>query len=408
MVSPFALRLLSAAAALVLVGCGESGDPNASDAGSAASGSAGAGSSRSADSAADVDWPFFGRVEERTQYIADAPDPPFHYLWEFAAGQLIEFPPVLEDGALFVVNKTGEVYGLRTATGKPVWRGNLGNDVTGPAYANGTLYLAQLGGVVTALDPKTGKRKWSFRADSQLESSPLAIDGHVYLGSDAGYLYALDDETGKLDWRRRLGSDIKASPSYSNGVVYVGDYEGVVHAVDGASGQPRWETDTTTVAPGGDGGFYSSPAIAFGRVFEARDDGTIYALDAETGKVDWHFVSSNAIYSSPAVADVPGTPPSVYVGSYDHQLYALDAESGRKRWVYNVGGPVPGTPTVVGRTVYTSSFQTKRTIGLDARTGEKVFGWGSAGYTPMVSDGERVFLTGFQTVWAFDAKRSGN
>ncbi len=32
----------------------------------------------------------------------------------------------------------------------------------------------------------------------------------------------------------------------------------------------------------------------------------------------------------------------------------------------------------------------------------------SAGFTPVISDGERVFLTGFQTVWAFDAKGSGS
>jgi outer membrane protein assembly factor BamB len=139
-------------------------------------------------------------------------------------------------------------------------------------------------------------------------------------------------------------------------------------------------------------------------VFEARDDGTVYALDQKTGKLDWHFVTSNAIYSSPAAAQVPGTPASIYVGSYNHSLYALDAETGKKRWSFDVGGQVPGTPTVVGRTVYTSSFETKKTTGLDARTGKPVFHWGSAGYTPMISDGERVFLTGFQTVWAFDAK----
>ena len=69
---------------------------------------------------------------------------------------------------------------------------------------------------------------------------------------------------------------------------------------------------------------------------------------------------------------------------------------------------MPGTPTVVGKTVYTSSFQTKKTLGIDAKTGKKVFEWGSAGFTPVISDGERVFLTGFQTVWAFDAKTSGN
>jgi outer membrane protein assembly factor BamB len=104
---------------------------------------------------------------------------------------------------------------------------------------------------------------------------------------------------------------------------------------------------------------------------------------------------------------VPGTSPTVYVGSYDHQLYALDASSGKKRWVFNVGGVVPGTPTVVGKTVYTSSFQSKKTFGVDAATGKQVFEWGSAGFTPVISDGERVFLTGFQTIWAFDAKGSG-
>ena len=82
----------------------------------------------------EVDWPIFGRVLERTHYIAEAPDPPFHYLWEFFAKQLIEFPPVLEDDVLFVVNKTGEVFAVRTTDGKQIWTGNLGNDVTSPAY----------------------------------------------------------------------------------------------------------------------------------------------------------------------------------------------------------------------------------------------------------------------------------
>jgi len=40
--------------------------------------------------ASEVDWPIFGRVLERTHYIAEAPDPPFHYtgfqtVWAFDA-----------------------------------------------------------------------------------------------------------------------------------------------------------------------------------------------------------------------------------------------------------------------------------------------------------------------------------
>ena len=42
-------------------------------------------------------------------------------------------PPVLQDDVLFVVNKTGQVFAVRTSDGKQIWAGNLGNDVTSPA-----------------------------------------------------------------------------------------------------------------------------------------------------------------------------------------------------------------------------------------------------------------------------------
>ena len=95
---------------------------------------------------------------------------------------------------------------------------------------------------------------------------------------------------------------------------------------------------------------------------------------------------------------------TVYIGSYDHNLYALDAKTGKQQWKYDVGGQIPGSPTVVGKTVYTSSFKTKKTTGLNAATGKKTFTWGSAGYDPVISDGRSAFLTGFQTIWGFDAK----
>ena len=147
--------------------------------------------------------------------------------------------------------------------------------------------------------------------------------------------------------------------------------------------------------PFGEGGFYSSPAIAFGRVYAARDDGTVFAFDLRDGRVDWSFPTHNFVYGSPAVARVPGTPPSVYIGSYDEHFYALDARSGKQRWRFDVGGAVPGTATVIGHTVYTSSFKTDATIGIDARTHRKTFEKHQAGYTPVVSDGRRLYLIGY-------------
>jgi outer membrane protein assembly factor BamB len=63
------------------------------------------------------------------------------------------------------------------------------------------------------------------------------------------------------------------------------------------------------------GAIKASPSYYDGRVFAARDDGTVYAFDQRSGKIDWFFMTDDCIYGSPAVAQVPGTPPTVYIGS---------------------------------------------------------------------------------------------
>lgn len=68
-----------------------------------------------------------------------------------------------------------------------------------------------------------------------------------------------------------------------------------------------------------------------------------------------------------------GTPPTVYIGSYDSNLYALNAKTGKQEWKYRVGGPVLGTATVIGHTVYTSNFKTAESIGIDVLTHKKTF-----------------------------------
>ena len=122
------------------------------------------------------------------------------------------------------------------------------------------------------------------------------------------------------------------------------------------------------------------------------------AFDEATGKVKWTFETGGDVYGSPAVAQVPGTPPTVYIGSEDGTFFALNARTGKLEWKYDVGGPVPGTATVIGHTVYVSSFKTRKTIGIDVRTHKKDFEIDQAGYTPMISDGRRLILVGYYTV----------
>lgn len=352
-----------------------------------------------------VDWPQFGRVPERTHYLpaeGGLLEPPLKEGWQINTHALLEFPPAITDGVAYVINKYGNGKAVRLEDRKVLWEIKIRpsdkgkpNFVTAPVYYDGKVYGAFLTGHLAAGDAATGRKVWVRKFDAHLESSPLAVDGTLYLGTDTRKLLALDADSGKTRWSFDAPGAIKASPSFHDGRVFTADYESGVYALDAGSGKPVWRTNTSKVAPFGRGGFFSSPAVGFGRVYAARDDGTVYAFDEKTGKVDWSFDTGGQVYGSPAVARVPGTPPSVYIGSENGSFYALDARTGKPRWRYDVGGPVPGTATVIGRTVYTSSFKTNETVGLDARTHKRVFHMKQAGYTPMVSDGKRLYLVGY-------------
>jgi outer membrane protein assembly factor BamB len=352
-----------------------------------------------------VDWPLFGRVPERTHYLpADrrALDPPLRQAWSIDTHALIEFPPAVADGVAYVVNKYGNAKAVRLRDRRILWErttdpsdSGAPTDVTAPVFHRGMVFFAYVDGDLVAVDAATGRQVWKRDLHSHLESSPMAVGGTLYIGSDKTNVIALRASDGRIRWQFNSPGAIKASPSYHDGRIYVADYEGAMFCLEAATGKPIWRTNTTRVPPFGEGGFYSSPAVAFGSVFAARDDGTVFAFDGKTGKVEWSFPTGNFVYGSPAVAKVPGTPPTVYIGSYDEHFYALDAGTGRQRWRYDVDGPVPGTATVIGHTVYTSSFKTREAIGIDVRTQKKTFQLRQAGYTPVVSDGRRLYLIGY-------------
>lgn len=380
--------------ALLVAGCGSSDE-----------GETGASASEVASGSDFTNWPNFGRVPQRTHYLPateKALDPPLKQAWSINTHALIEFPPAVHDGVAYVINKYGNGKAVRLEDRKVLWEINIRpsdkgkpNFVTAPVYYEGRIYGAFLSGHLAAGDAATGKKDWVRKFDAHLESTPLAVDGTLYLGTDTTDLIALDASNGKTRWSFNAPGAIKASPSYNDGKVFFADYQSSMFALDAKSGKPVWRTNTSKAPPYGSGGFFSSPAVAFGRVYAARDDGTVYAFDEKTGKVVWHFDTGDYVYGSPAVAQVPGTPPTVYIGAENGRFFALDARTGKVRWQKNVGGAIPGTAIVIGHTVYTSSFDTEETTGFDVHTHKRTFRIKESGYTPMTSDGKRLYLVGY-------------
>src|SRR5919108_572904 len=83
----------------------------------------------------------------------------------------------------------------------------------------------------------------------------------------------------------------------------------------------------------------------------------------------------------------------VLVGSYSRRFFALDAATGRVRWSFAANGPISGASSVVDGVVYFSTFA-HRTYALNARTGRLLWSWPDGEYSPVVTVGRRLYLTG--------------
>jgi outer membrane protein assembly factor BamB len=234
---------------------------------------------------------------------------------------------------------------------------------------------------------------------SPSESSPLLDHGKLFFGSQNGTVYALNAANGNVLWTYHAAGAVKASPTLSSGVLYFGDYSGHVQAVSEQTGQRLWLSSSEGTLLGS-GTFYSTAAVLYGRVFLGNTDGRVYAYDAYSGRLDWAVQTGAYVYSSPAVTNAPGLGPTVYLGSYSGTFYAINARSGQVSWKFNAPGRISGSPTILGRTVYFADLGNHNTYGLGISTGRLRFQFDSGKFDPVISDGERVYLTGQTGLYA--------
>lgn len=362
-------------------------------------------------------WPRYGFDAARTHVYSgpNPPEPPLHIGWRFQDYALLEFPPVIYQNDLYLVDDDGSAKALNKHTGQKLWETKVGTlAAASPALgiSQGLMYVSLLStdahpgstpgnGRFAALSMKTGQIVWSKRIPAGTESSPIAWGNSVYFGDQSGTVYSLNAATGQVNWTYHASGPVKGGLALSNGDVYFGDYSGRAYALNAASGHQVWAVNTTGAELGfGSGNFYSTPAVAFGRVYIGNTDGRVYSFAQKTGQLAWATSTGAYVYASPAVQDTPGLGPTVYLGSYDGNFYAFNAQSGAIRWKHPAGGKISGSATIVGNVVYYSDLGTKTTAGLNVRTGHQVFSFPDGAFNPVVcDDAGTIYLSGYTMLY---------
>jgi outer membrane protein assembly factor BamB len=351
-----------------------------------------------------VNWPMYGLNPQRTRYLpARGIRPPFRKLWRYTEHPLLEFPPIYVGGTLYAVNNSGFAFALDAKTGKKLWERRIGRlNASSPTYYKHRLYIVNLvPGHIVKLGAKTGRIIWKTSLPNRAESSPVVVDGSVYFGCEDGKLYSLSTTNGHVRWATQLGGPVKSAPAYYGGRLYVGDYGGDMNAVEAKTGKLIWQTGSLGTGVSG-GEFYSTPAVAFGRVYAGNNDDRVYSFDLSDGELAWTYSTGGYAYSAPTVASTKHSPPTVYIGSFDGNIYALDAKTGSVRWSRATGGQVVGSLSAIGEIVYVAEFSNQTTIGYMMHSGRKVFTYPKGTYTPIISDGQDLYLTGYSSITALE------
>jgi outer membrane protein assembly factor BamB len=230
----------------------------------------------------------------------------------------------------------------------------------------------------------------------------------VFFGTENGTVFALRARDGFVRWRYRAGGAVKAGLALDgHGRLFFGDYGGHVQAIRESNGSLIWRRGTSGAAFGfGSGNFYATPAVAYGRVYLGNTDGNVYSYATLDGSLAWRTHTNGYVYSSAAVGQVGGAPPTVYVGSYDGTMYAIDARSGRIRWSRGVQGQISGGVQVLGDLVFYSTLN-HYTGALGASTGNPVWSVHRGAFNPVVRAGRFIYLNGYTNLYALSTGRTG-
>ena len=298
----------------------------------------------------DLDYVYFGS-HDGALYCVRALDGAI--VWRFASGAEVTRKPV-RDGVhgerLFFANGADNLFAVDRRTGKPIWAAHrtpaLGMEIAGhagPAYENGTVYIAYSDGNFIAYRASDGAEQWPQAVDLAAEAE------HQSMGEAQRYL------------------DVDTTPVFDTNqgsrVVYVASYAGGVYARDAASGGHVWKNEKVVgvtdlmlwdepAHPGNPDG-PDRDTVAPARKYLLASSATtgLWALDVtQSGRDVWRVpVPEGGVTAPVAVAG------ALVVGTTRYGLFLISPLNGRVIDGFDLGTGFAQTPAAFGNRAYAHS-----------------------------------------------------
>jgi outer membrane protein assembly factor BamB len=230
-----------------------------------------------------------------------------------------------------------------------------------PTVADGTLYIGNNAGQLFAVDPMSGKIKWTYKVSNPLMSAPIVYGPAVIVGEGdesspngsspshpirvgdpPSALIALDRQSGALLWRTALQGSGMPTPAIIGGILLHHNGAGTLLALDPASGRTLYARKLRSIAS-------MSAIVPIGGdafITAGVDTNAVWAMHAKDGSLIWRSLFSpvaSGMGDCPSATDstrayctyvAPPTSATPVQTERSAQLraYAVDLKSGKRVW----------------------------------------------------------------------------
>ncbi len=241
---------------------------------------------------------------------------------ELEPKELVNFKQTLKIKRLWSAKLGDEAEFLRVAL-RPVGDGNR-------------IYAASHNGVVSAFDPKSGKRIWRTKLDTILSAGPGVGEGHAVVLAKDGFAIAMDAGTGDVQWRVDIDGESLARPIIRGESIVLQTIDNRMRALSIYDGRQLWVLEQSTPSLTMRGS--ADPVIIGTTVIGGFDNGRLVAANLVTGDVIWESLLSPPKGRSDLdrLSDVDGSiavvGQDIYASGYQGRLAAVASESGQVLW----------------------------------------------------------------------------
>ncbi len=179
--------------------------------------------------------------------------------------------------------------------GTVLWTARVASEVVAPAALTDAV-VAVIGGdgSITALDSKTGERKWTVQRQLpaltvRSSAVPIVVRSALFAGTPQGKLLALDPRNGSIGWEATVATpkgtselerliDVLGRPAFDTDRICATAFQGRIACFDLVRGNLLWSRDVSSL---------TGAQIDNRHVYVVDDKGVAQAFDKTTGSTVW-------------------------------------------------------------------------------------------------------------------------